>query len=453
MLRDEDHEVIEQLSHYSHRIYLTGGIVATRAQNPSIATRVVDLIVRIDDLDAFTGENGIAALSQLYGPVSSHGRRLTLTNQGTFYRIENLAPDEFQSRFEEIVNGEDGQLNFKTLCHDLSTNTIVDKFKVLHDRRLNSIRKIRPQDLSQISAASLKDVIAGKKAYHYFQLEAGEEFEAFANRTLSLAASSPQEAAAVVKLTLQNIAPLSEVLTAEEIRALLESRLVSTSFALQDGRSTSRMADALEELIRRYGDSYTTAAMWLAIAIGSADEQHGYAYQSMFNQDGLAATKTRRALKGALEILRQSPWIDEPPKLEDRTVAAWQSETRPDGPTFPSSELSDLDRDSVPSLIEYGLGMDPSQPSPSGLPSIESTVIDGKGCIALHYHRDSAKTDLLYEVQTSTNLRGNWTTQGVVDEPAEQFSSTGTLEPRRAYVPQSSERTRYLRLKISRRLQ
>ena len=103
-----------------------------------------------------------------------------------------------------------------------------------------------------------------------------------------------------------------------------------------------------------------------------------------------------------------------------------------------SAPTSDPEGDGLQNLLEYALNLHPREPSLAGLP----VVGDDGGNLTLTYLKDTTKTDISYQVETSDSLSG-W---GAVSDAL--VSTNGTIETRKAVVPINGIR-KFLRLKIT----
>jgi hypothetical protein len=103
-----------------------------------------------------------------------------------------------------------------------------------------------------------------------------------------------------------------------------------------------------------------------------------------------------------------------------------------------SAPTSDPEGDGLQNLLEYALNLHPREPSLAGLP----VVGDDGGNLTLTYQKDTTKTDISYQVETSDSLSG-W---GAVSDAL--VSTNGTIETRKAVVPINGTR-KFLRLKIT----
>ena len=102
------------------------------------------------------------------------------------------------------------------------------------------------------------------------------------------------------------------------------------------------------------------------------------------------------------------------------------------------ADTSDFDGDGLPNLLEYALDLHPREPSVTGLPSAG----ENGGNLTLTYQKDTAKTDISYQVEASDSLTG-W-----LPLSDELISTNGSVETRRAGVPMNAAR-KFLRLKIT----
>ena len=98
----------------------------------------------------------------------------------------------------------------------------------------------------------------------------------------------------------------------------------------------------------------------------------------------------------------------------------------------------DPDGDGMPNLLEYAIGGDPLFPDSEAQPSAR---LEG-GRLVYTFRRDSAKTDLIYAVESSTDMR-NWRRI-----PSEIVRSKGTVETRRVTLSAAAE-IGFVRLTVS----
>ena len=102
-----------------------------------------------------------------------------------------------------------------------------------------------------------------------------------------------------------------------------------------------------------------------------------------------------------------------------------------------SAPTSDPDGDGLLNLMEYALNLNPRQSSQAGQPFRG----ENGGNLTLTYQKDTAKTDISYQVEVSGDLTA-W-----LPVSDELISTNGTVETRRAGVPINGAR-KFLRLKI-----
>lgn len=139
--------------------------------------------------------------------------------------------------------------------------------------------------------------------------------------------------------------------------------------------------------------------------------------------------------------------------LEQRLTdgfAAWQLAefaATADGPSAPNaSALADPDADRLNNLTEYALGFDPLLPDTTSLPFLSFTRVDANDFLTLNVPRTSKRSDLLYSVQLSSDLKtwhsGTPHTVTLQDLP--------TLLQVRSNAPLLSAQPQFIRLHIQR---
>jgi hypothetical protein len=127
------------------------------------------------------------------------------------------------------------------------------------------------------------------------------------------------------------------------------------------------------------------------------------------------------------------------------TFAAWRNLTF-SGPELASAAVSgpggDPDRDGLVNLIEYALGLNPTQPGSSSGPEISVTASEW----IYTYTRPADRSDLNYSVNASANLT-DWTLPGVIHERV----ATGSTETWRGRYPRTGAPQVFFRLEVSTR--
>jgi hypothetical protein len=98
--------------------------------------------------------------------------------------------------------------------------------------------------------------------------------------------------------------------------------------------------------------------------------------------------------------------------------------------------------DSLPNLLKYFFGLDPTMPQPS---SVVSVAPDGQGNLVFTYRLSKNLTGVSYSIQQSTDLT-HWTDTGVIGT---QVSDEGNYSIMQATVPQSGNSELFLRLWVS----
>ena len=128
------------------------------------------------------------------------------------------------------------------------------------------------------------------------------------------------------------------------------------------------------------------------------------------------------------------------------TITPQTSSTSRTGPTAPTGAeaTADTDNDGLNNLQEYALGSDPSDANSANHPVADTETAEGQSYLTLTYDRDTTKSDITYQVQTTSDLTtGEWS-----DVPDAVVSANGTIERRKARVAIEGTR-RFLRLQIS----
>ena len=101
------------------------------------------------------------------------------------------------------------------------------------------------------------------------------------------------------------------------------------------------------------------------------------------------------------------------------------------------------DGDALNNLLEYALGGDPTSAASAPLPVVGTENIAGTDYLMLSYDKDTSKTDITYQVQTTTDPAATWTPVSDV-----LTGTAGSIEHRKASVPISGAKT-FLQLKIT----
>jgi hypothetical protein len=133
--------------------------------------------------------------------------------------------------------------------------------------------------------------------------------------------------------------------------------------------------------------------------------------------------------------------------------AAWAA-SHESAAGLPSGTLSatgnaDYNKDSVPNLIAYALGLSPTQPAAHLLPQPARSGSH----IILQYTKDTAKTDITLTAE-ATLSPSSWFAPGHAGAPAgftdTLLNTSGTVQTRRAMLPVTTGQKGLLRLKVTR---
>jgi hypothetical protein len=116
--------------------------------------------------------------------------------------------------------------------------------------------------------------------------------------------------------------------------------------------------------------------------------------------------------------------------------SSWQSQQSWNGGN--NTEMADPDGDGITNLVEYALGLNPVSAGTTGLPV---TNVSGPN-VTFTYTKDTSKTDVTYQVQSSPDL-GSWTNVTSV-----RSGPPGTIETWVATVPQDTTK-KFLRLQVT----
>lgn len=108
--------------------------------------------------------------------------------------------------------------------------------------------------------------------------------------------------------------------------------------------------------------------------------------------------------------------------------------------TGDAADLADPDRDGLPNLVEYALGLDPTEVDNAAIPA--ATAANGDW--VFNYTRPLNRPDVTFVVEVSTNL-STWTTAGVTHEQVAVDGETATWQAR---YPQASTPVLFFRLAV-----
>lgn len=120
-------------------------------------------------------------------------------------------------------------------------------------------------------------------------------------------------------------------------------------------------------------------------------------------------------------------------------------------PVSETGPHDDPDHDSIDNLLEYAMGLDPSSPNTPSTAGNGTPVAEFNAkTLSLIYRKNLLATDLVYEVQTTTQIGGSetWEPASTVESIV---STDGSIQTIRAQLPpQTNENHRFVRLSVVR---
>jgi hypothetical protein len=128
--------------------------------------------------------------------------------------------------------------------------------------------------------------------------------------------------------------------------------------------------------------------------------------------------------------------------IEDQPIDAWRYFHFGGNPPL-SADLDDADGDGLNNLLEYALGTNPTQLSPTDHPTLSTEVVLGTTYVTLTYQKNLANTDITYQPESSATLSA-W-----LDLSDTLVSTVGNIQTRKARIPTNGLQ-QFLRLKITR---
>lgn len=128
--------------------------------------------------------------------------------------------------------------------------------------------------------------------------------------------------------------------------------------------------------------------------------------------------------------------------ITDKAVDAWRYLHFGGNPPL-SGDEEDYDFDGFKNLIEYALGMNPTLAGVVGQPTFSREEDSGTSYLTLVYARDTTKTDITYQAQSSTALSG-WSNLGDTLQ-----STAGSIQFRKARVPLNGV-DKFIRVRVTR---
>jgi autotransporter-associated beta strand protein len=98
--------------------------------------------------------------------------------------------------------------------------------------------------------------------------------------------------------------------------------------------------------------------------------------------------------------------------------------------------------DGIPNLMKYALGLNPSIPSVTGLPTPSTAT----GYLLFTFTKVKSATDILYQPLWSNDLH-NWSSTGITESI---LSDNGTTQQIQVQVPDSTDKSKFIKLQITR---
>ncbi len=119
-------------------------------------------------------------------------------------------------------------------------------------------------------------------------------------------------------------------------------------------------------------------------------------------------------------------------------------------PAGATGDSDDPDQDAIPNLLEYALALDPATAN-HGLPNLGTPYPQpSPGQISLIYRKNLAATDLIFQVESTSQLGGldGWSPANATEEV---MTTVGIVQTIRASIPTSPDASgRFMRLRITR---
>ena len=436
-------EVMNFVSTFASAACYHGGGIAGDI-NPG-ESPFVDLLVRYEDPGQFSwslaGDEDGGGIP--FEAVHARGNTLSFWHGDEFFTIEMLSGEAFGARLAEIRSGGTSIYSHDALTCPMGRPAAIDDPLGACSHSVGGVLCIDLSDdrWSLGAGARFEAVLDGLADLGKYNLSPSAELATFRSAVLSQVSPDDELADVVRSLVVQRLSSLTRLLTPATIAAVMNSVIVDSSLS-RLGRPRSAVIGARFAALRAsVSDRFTDGAIWLSILLQS-EIAEGMAEGEIWSGDRHAYLQAREDLRLAKEIASASVVAPAVASPAPTTFARWAGVHLGAVP----GAREDTDKDGVPDLVEYALGMDPNVASQVGLPISAVETIGDTEYLTLSYRKDITKTDIVYEVQTATGLQArSWATGGVVDTIV--GSDGPAIELRVARVPFDSPQ-RFLRLLI-----
>lgn len=436
-------DLVQALSQLGRRACLQGGCLAPCAGNSVLP--MVDLLVEIKDLDAlqvFYESEILKAFPQ----VIANGNSLHFEQDGVFYTVEALLPDQYAERLDSLRLGS-VDFAHEALTGPLSGGSSVsDPLNALSNVRGGGVglRLVNTPATGNPDAFGLLVKALIERGCH--SLHTSDELALFLQLLLRRTPVSEQEAEAVVAAVIGHISVLSRLMPQEEILGLLGSKLVTHACERIRSLPWTTVKALFTSLRERLPVDFTDGSVWLAILL-SPELRQGIILPQILTDLELAEIATRQDLPLAKAALKQpaAPAIWQAMREKATTYEDWRRLCFGPavGATLPHE---DFDGDGTANVFEFATNSDPADASQDGAVKGDRVIENGVTYMVLNYVEDRGKANIRYEVQGSESLISPaWSAEGIEDVVT---GSADNWVYHQGRVP-SNGAIRYLRLAVS----
>jgi hypothetical protein len=232
--------------------------------------------------------------------LHSKGNVFAFTFEGSRYEVENLLPASFLTTLAKLTR----QVNFghEALIYNPATEVLQDPFKVFTSEALKIVRA------GAGVAGAFENLLRAWVEADQLGLKLGPSFSRLKKRVLGAPGTRAALARSVVSSFISRLTELTEMVTSDQVAALVQSRLLRTALFRVLGVNAATVLTEFQALLAASGsdaEGDAEAVAWLG-GLLSKQLQQGIMPDWFDGLDAVQARRARASLSQAYGLVRES---------------------------------------------------------------------------------------------------------------------------------------------------